>query len=82
MIDALRDLRVLWATRKGSGFPWPFQHRELRWLLLGHPSWCAMPLWRQVLGVPLRPWRYAKMVRAVARTRNFPYAPSVQDDVP
>lgn len=73
---------MLWTTRGSSGFPWPFQHRSARWLLLGHPSWSAVPVWRQVLGIPLRPWRYARMVRNIARVRNRPYSPSRQDDVP
>lgn len=86
MRAALRDLRVLWATRKGSGFPWPsptvMGRFSIRRLLLGYPPWCVIPLWKQVLTIPLRPWRYAKMVRSIARTRNFPYTPSRNDDVP
>jgi len=50
--------------------------------VLGYESWVAVPLWRQALTVPLRPWRYCLRVRGVARARNLDYAPSLYDDVP
>lgn len=76
------DLLVLWRTRRSSGFPIPFRwsmrprrrvDRARQWVT-GHVFYSSVPLWKQVLGVPFRPWRYAKMVREIARTRNYGYS--------
>lgn len=90
MKEAVRDLRVLWATRKSSGFPWPFQsafafhskRHAAHMLVFGHPPWTTIPIWRQALGIPLRPWRYARMVRRIAMVRNHDFAPRHYDDIP
>jgi hypothetical protein len=86
---ALTDLRFLWGSRKGSGFPWPFEFarrahgRTRAWaLMFGYPPWAAIPVWRQALGIPLRPWRYARMVLGIARTRAIFFTASMYDDVP
>lgn len=88
---AVADLRALWRTRHSSGFPWPFRKGGLRpprrrlavqQLVTGYAWYSPVPLWRQVLAIPARPYRYLRMVRAIARTRNHPYAPHMQDDVP
>lgn len=78
---ALRDLRVLWRTRRSSGLPWP-HYTGLRHVLLGYPAWSPVPVWRQLLRWPLRPYRYCRMVRSVAQVRNRPYAPALYDEVP
>ena len=84
----IHDLRYLWRTRHSSGFPWPFRwsgfhgRTRLYALLTGRPPWTVIPLWKQLLTIPLRPWRYAKMVRGIARARAVHYHPSMQDDVP
>lgn len=75
---------MLWATRASSGFPWPNWRGfsgGWRMALLGHPRWAGIPLWRQVLAVPLRPWRYARMVRSIARVRAMHYTAEMYDDV-
>ena len=85
----LLDLAYLWRTRHSSGFPRPFRwgHAPSRRLVLrqwatGHVWHSCVPVWRQVLGVPLRPYRWLRMVREIARVRRMPYVPSMQDDVP
>ena len=86
----IRDLLFLWETRHSSGFPRPFEwglSPPTRRLLFqqwatGHIWHTVVPLRRQVLGIPLRPYRWFRMVREIARVRRMPYAPSMQDDVP
>lgn len=85
MRAALRDLRVLWETRHTSGFPWPtWRGFSGGWHMaaFGMPRWAAVPLWRKVLGIPMRPVRYARMVRGIARARNYGFSLSDYDDVP
>jgi hypothetical protein len=86
---ALSDLRFLWSTRSTSGLPWPFRfggpgsrRQRARFALTGYPFYAAVPLWRQVATIPLRPWRYARMVRGIARTRAVHFNASMYDDVP
>lgn len=87
MNAAVRDLRVLWATRKSSGLPWPFR-RGLGWQdtawkwATGYSIFSPVPVWKQIAREPLRPYRYARMVREIARVRNRPFAPSRYDEVP
>jgi hypothetical protein len=50
--------------------------------LTGYPPWVVIPLWRQVLTIPLRPWRYWRRVRKVARVRSIYYHPTMYDEVP
>lgn len=81
------DLRYLWATRRTSGFPWPrFGVGQVGggwWMALtGHPSFAVIPRWKQVVTIPLRPWRYVRMVRGIARTRAIFFNPAMYDDVP
>jgi hypothetical protein len=91
MKAAVNDLRVLWATRKSSGFPWPFQpglgweDTAWRWFT-GYSIFSSVPTWKILLRIPLRPYRYAKAVREIARVRNYGrgvyFDPRVYDDVP
>lgn len=87
-MSAWRDLRFLWSTRSTSGFPWPFRYgfgsrwHKVRFALTGHPFYSVVPLWRQILTIPLRPWRYARMVRRIAYVRRLPYSAADYDDVP
>jgi len=81
----VRDLKYLWKTRHGSGFPWPtWRGFGGGWhmALTGYRWWVAVPLWKQVLLIPLRPWRYLKKVRNIAYTRAMPYHPTMEDEVP
>jgi hypothetical protein len=85
MRRTLSELRYLWETRHGSGFPWPTWRGfggGWRMALTGYPPWAAMPLWKQVLRIPLRPWRYWRRVREIARVRSINYHPILYDDVP
>lgn len=50
-------------------------------VLTGNWRFDTRPRWKQLLGIPLRPWRYTRMVRHIAATRNMFYAPSDYDDV-
>jgi hypothetical protein len=81
----LTELGYLWRTRHGSGFPWPtWRGFGGGWhmALTGYPPWAVIPLRRQVLGIPLRPWRYWRRVREVARVRSIHYHPTMYDEVP
>lgn len=93
MRAAIRDLRVLFRSAKaGNGFPYPFEgalgrnviggwRNRLHVLAFGQWRYTTQPRWRMTLAIPLRPWRYARMVRSVARTRNRPFASWMYDDV-
>jgi hypothetical protein len=81
------DMASLWQTRRTSGFPWPMFGRGQigggwQMALTGYPSYSPVSLWRQVLRIPLRPIRYLRMVRAIARTRGMAYNVSDYDSVP
>jgi hypothetical protein len=85
-----RDLLALWRTRRTSGFPVPFRwslgapsrRAAARQWLTGYPWYSAVPLRRQVLGIPARPVRYARMVRGVARARGENFQVADLDSVP
>ena len=81
----IKELRYLWATRKSSGFPWPTWRGfggGPHMVLTGYPPWVAIPLWKQVITIPLRPWRYAKRVHRIAHIRAINYHPFDYDNVP
>ena len=86
----IRDLVCLWETRHSSGFPRPFtwglspptKRLALRQWITGHIWHTTVPLQRQVVGIPLRPYRWLRMVRNIARTRGMNYHSSMYDDVP
>jgi hypothetical protein len=85
----LSDLLHLWRSRKQHGFPWPFQfwraptkRAALRQLLTGYVWHSPVPLWKQLLCIPLRPYRYARMVKEIARVRSLPYHETLYDSVP
>lgn len=87
MRRALTDLRYLWTSRKSSGFPWPIQSgfgwSDKAWMVVfGQSIHSVQPVWKQTLGIPLRPWRYARMVRRIARTRAVFFTTAMYDDVP
>ena len=85
MRAALADLRFLWKTRRTSGFPWPLRRgwrgRDWHLTATGYPWYSPVPLRRQLARWPLRPWRYARRVREIARVRRMPYAPADYDEV-
>lgn len=78
----IADLRHLWRTRH-MGFPWPFRTFGGGWQpwVTGYWRFSPVPLWKQFLRIPLRPYRYFRKVRYIARVRNMPYHPSMEDDV-
>lgn len=80
----MNDLIYLWRSRHDQGFPWPFS-----WFgggvwpwVTGYWRFSPVPKWKQIIRIPLRPYRYVRMVRHIARTRAMSYHPSMQDDVP
>jgi hypothetical protein len=84
MRAAARDLLHLWRSRHEHSFPWPFNWfggGVMPWIT-GYWRFSPVPLWKQLLNIPLRPYRYARMVRGIARTRAIFYHPSMEDDVP
>ena len=73
----------LW-KRRDCGIPWPFTWFGggiMPWIT-GYWRFSPVPLWKQFLYIPLRPYRYFRMVRTIARVRNMFYHPSMEDDVP
>jgi hypothetical protein len=50
-------------------------------VVFGHSRYSQVPLRKQALGIPLRPLRYWRRVRAVAHTRAAYYHPTMNDDV-
>lgn len=82
------NLRFLWSTRNTSGFPWPFHYgvgskrHRIRFALLGYPFYSPIPVWKQIVTIPFRPYRYIRMVCGIAYTRAINFNVSMYDDVP
>jgi hypothetical protein len=89
-VSLRRDLGALWRTRHSSGLPVPFRwglgapsrRASVQQWLTGHVWYSAVPLRRQLLGIPLRPLRYVRMVRGVARARGEDFHVAELDSVP
>jgi hypothetical protein len=79
----VRDLLHLWRTRHIHGFPWPFQWfgGDITPWLTGYWRFSPVPVWRQVLRIPGRPFRYWRMLRSIARVRSMPYSHADQDTI-
>jgi len=79
----MSELLHLWRSRHEHSFPWPFRSFGGGWQVwvTGYSRFSPVPLRRQVLRIPGRPFRYVRMVRRIARTRAAPYSVTDQDTV-